>query len=71
MDSAECGGEEGGAEVVLKGKLDWVGLEGGVGVCVSGPEGLIRETGNAVSLLGLRGGGGVGKIGIHTELFAM
>ncbi len=73
MDSAECAGDDGGAGVALnlKGKLDWVGLEGGVGVCVSGPEGLIRETGNAVSLLRLRGGGGIGKVGIHTELFAM
>lgn len=66
----ECGDEAGG---MLKSKLDWVGLEGGVGVCVSGPEGLIREMGNAVSLLGLKGvkGSHIGKIGIHTELFAI
>lgn len=66
----ECGDDEGS---ILKSKLEWVGLEGGVGVCVSGPEGLIREIGNAVSLLGLKGvkGNSVGKVGIHTELFAM
>ena len=66
----ECGDETRG---MLKSKLDWVGLEGGVGVCVSGPEGLIREMGNAVSLLGLKGAKGsrLGKIGIHTELFAI
>ena len=52
-------------------KLEWVGLGGGVGVCVSGPEGLIRETQNAVAKIGAVRGVQVGGIGLHTELFAL
>ena len=59
----------GGKKRALKGNLDWAGMEGGVGVCVSGPEGLIREMGNAVAGASLRGG--MGRVGLHTELFAL
>ena len=52
-------------------KLAWVGLGGGVAVCASGPETLLRETQNAVARLGLRRGAELGGIGLHTELFAM
>lgn len=55
----------------LSGKLNWVGLGGGVGVCASGPESLIRETQNAVARLGLTQGVKLGGIGLHTELFAL
>ncbi|KAI0085510.1 iron reductase [Irpex rosettiformis] len=52
-------------------KLQWVGLGGGVGVCASGPEGLIRETQNAVALIGTLKGIRLGGVGLHTELFAI
>lgn len=55
----------------LSAKLEWVGLGGGVGVCASGPESLIRETQNAVAKMGLSRGVELGGIGLHTELFAM
>ena len=52
-------------------KLAGVGLGGGVAVCASGPETLLRETQNAVARMGLRRGVELGGIGLHTELFAM
>jgi ferric-chelate reductase len=52
-------------------KLEWVGLGGGVGVCVSGPEGLVRETQNAVAMVGTLRGVQLGGVGLHTELFAL
>lgn len=52
-------------------KLEWVGLGGGVGVCASGPESLIRETQNATARMGITQGVKLGGIGLHTELFAM
>lgn len=52
-------------------KLEWVGLGGGVGVCVSGPEGLVRETQNAVAKMGTLRGVQLGGVGLHTELFAL
>ena len=52
-------------------KLQWVGLGGGVGVCASGPEGLIRETQNAVAMIGTLKGIQLGGVGLHTELFAI
>ena len=55
----------------LSGKLNWVGLGGGVGVCASGPESLIRETQNAVARLGVSQSVKLGGIGLHTELFAL
>lgn len=55
----------------LAGKLHWVGLGGGVGVCASGPETLVRETQNAVARLGATRGVALGGIGLHTELFAL
>ncbi|KAI0691823.1 iron reductase [Cytidiella melzeri] len=58
-------------EKVSEAKLEWVGLGGGVGVCASGPEGLIRETQNAVAKMGALRGVQLGGIGLHTELFAL
>jgi ferric-chelate reductase len=55
----------------LAARLRWVGLGGGVGVCASGPESLIRETQNAVARLGATRGVELGGIGLHTELFAL
>ncbi len=52
-------------------KLAWAGLGGGVAVCASGPEALLRETQNAVSKMGLTRGLELGGIGLHTELFAL
>ncbi|KAK0450521.1 iron reductase [Desarmillaria tabescens] len=52
-------------------KLSWVGLGGGVGVCVCGPESLIREASNAVARLGMTRSGELGGVGLHTELFSM
>ncbi|EKM52899.1 uncharacterized protein PHACADRAFT_261585 [Phanerochaete carnosa HHB-10118-sp] len=58
-------------EHCLAGKLNWVGLGGGVGVVASGPESLICETQNAVARLGITQGTKLGGIGLHTELFAL
>lgn len=55
----------------LSAKLEWVGLGGGVGVCASGPESLIRESQNAVAKMGILRGLELGGIGLHTELFAV
>ena len=55
----------------FEGKLDWVELGGGVAVCASGPETLLRETQNAVARIGLTRGLELGGIGLHTELFAL
>ena len=52
-------------------KLAWVGLGGGVGVCASGPEALVRETQNAVARMGAARGVALGGIGLHTELFSV
>lgn len=52
-------------------KLAWAGLGGGVAVCASGPETLVRETQNAVARLGTRRGVELGGVGLHTELFAL
>ncbi|KAK0185299.1 iron reductase [Armillaria mellea] len=40
-----------------------LGMKGGVGVCVCGPESLVREASNAVARLG-------GGVGLHTEVFS-
>lgn len=58
-------------EKPLKSKLPWVGLGGGVAVCASGPESLIREAQNAVAKMGVVRGREVGGVGLHTELFAL
>ncbi|KAH8093109.1 iron reductase [Cristinia sonorae] len=58
-------------ERAIKSKLPWVGSGGGVGVCASGPESLIREAQNAVARLGVVRGREVGGVGLHTELFAL
>ncbi|KAF5362637.1 hypothetical protein D9758_009626 [Tetrapyrgos nigripes] len=66
---------EWGPHIVLPCKLPHIPLGGGVGVCASGPESLTRETSNAVARLGVMGGGnglglgGLGKVGVHTEVF--
>ena len=53
-------------------KLPWLGTGGGVGVCASGPAGLVRETSNAVARLRLmRRGMEMGDLDIHTEVFAL
>ncbi|SJL02859.1 uncharacterized protein ARMOST_06199 [Armillaria ostoyae] len=45
-------------------------LGGGVGVCVCGPESLVREASNAVARLGMTRSGELGGVGLHTELFS-
>ncbi|KAL4246943.1 hypothetical protein ABKN59_007704 [Abortiporus biennis] len=52
-------------------KLQWVGLGGGVGLCASGPESLVREAQNAAARLGIMKGVELGGIGLHTELYAL
>ena len=56
-----------------KGKADdeRVVCQGGVGVCVSGPESLTREAANAVARLGPVHGRRVGGISLHTEVFSL
>jgi hypothetical protein len=51
--------------------LNWVGLGGGVGVCVSGPETLTREAQNAVARVGMTRGLELGGIALHTEIFSL
>ena len=52
-------------------KLGWVGLGGGVAVCASGPESLIREAHNAVARIGLTRGVELGDVALHTEVFSL
>jgi hypothetical protein len=53
-------------------KLPWIKPGGGVAVCASGPAGLTTEAANAVSRIQLSGRGKeVGRIGLHTEVFAL
>lgn len=68
---ASLGSESGESSDYESGKLQWVGLGGGVAVCASGPETLIRETQNAVARIGVTRGVKLGGIGLHTELFAL
>ena len=63
--------EDADLEKCMKSKLQWVGLGGGVAVCASGPESLIRESQNAVARLGVVRGVELGGVGLHTELFAL
>lgn len=52
-------------------KLPWIRPGGGVAVCASGPESLIRETANAVSRVKMSKRGHVlGDVALHTELFS-
>ncbi len=46
-------------------------LGGGVGVCVCGPESLVREASNTVARLGMTRSRELGGVGLHTELFSM
>ncbi|KAG1805410.1 iron reductase [Suillus variegatus] len=48
-----------------------MGLGGGVAVCASGPESLMRDAQNAVARLGLTMGMDVGGIALHTKLFTL
>ncbi|KAJ3833437.1 hypothetical protein F5878DRAFT_546583 [Lentinula raphanica] len=52
-------------------KLQWVGLGGGIAVCVSGPGSLTREASNAVAKLSLLRGIELGGFGLHTEVFSV
>ena len=69
--SAEQADTEHLAEKAIKCHLPWVGYGGGVAVCASGPETLIRESQNAVTKLGVLKGRELGGIALHTELFAL
>lgn len=52
--------------------LRWVGLGGGLGVCVSGPSGLTRDMSNAVAKLSLsRRVDEIGGVALHTETFML
>jgi len=56
----------------VKSRLSQIEDGGGVAVCTSGPEGLIREASNAVARLQMsRRGGQLGKIDLHTEVFKL
>jgi len=63
--------EEGADKSSESPKLNWVGLGGGVAVCVSGPEALTREAHNAVARVGMTRGLELGGIALHTELFSL
>ncbi|KAF8956845.1 ferric reductase like transmembrane component-domain-containing protein [Flammula alnicola] len=53
-------------------KLPCVEDGGGLAVCASGPEGLIREAANAVARIQMSGRGGeLGGVGLHTEIFTL
>lgn len=59
-------------EVGVKGKLSHVEDGGGVAVCASGPESLVREASNAVARMKLSGRAHrLGGIGLHTEVFTL
>jgi len=59
-------------EEQVKGKLSWVEDGGGLAVCASGPEGLVREASNAVARMKLSGRAHrLGGIGLHTEVFTL
>ncbi|EPQ55534.1 iron reductase [Gloeophyllum trabeum ATCC 11539] len=63
--------EESSEKVDLKGKLNWVGLGGGVAVCAAGPETMTREAQNAVARISATRGVQLGGVSLHTELFAL
>ncbi|CAL1697507.1 unnamed protein product [Somion occarium] len=69
--SATSDDPEDDPEKRAKSKLQWVGLGGGVAVCASGPETLIRESQNAAAKLGVMRGVELGGVALHTELFAL
>ncbi|KAF8648963.1 hypothetical protein AX16_006077 [Volvariella volvacea WC 439] len=52
-------------------KLRWVGLGGGLAVCVSGPESLTVEASNTAVKLSLARGVEIGGVGLHTEVFSI
>lgn len=59
-------------EPSVRNRLPWVGTGGGLAVCASGPENLTREAANALARLQLsKAAGGVGIVGLHTEVFAL
>lgn len=61
------------SELDAVGRLPFVARAGGgMAVCASGPEGLIREVANGVARLQLSGRGmNLGGVGLHTEIFAL
>jgi ferric-chelate reductase len=51
-------------------RLQWVPDGGGLAVCASGPESLVREAANAVARIQMSGRGKrLGGVGLHTEVF--
>ncbi|KAF5329724.1 hypothetical protein D9619_009486 [Psilocybe cf. subviscida] len=51
-------------------RLQWVPDGGGLAVCASGPETLVREAANAVARIQMSGRGKrLGGVGLHTEVF--
>ena len=62
---------EGDMEDESKAGAERVICQGGVGVCVSGPESLTREAANAVARLAPTHGTQVGGISLHTEVFSL
>lgn len=51
-------------------RLRWVPDGGGLAVCASGPESLVREAANAVARIQMSGRGRrIGGVGLHTEVF--
>ena len=61
------------SELDAAGRLPFVAQAGGgLAVCASGPEGLIREVANGVARLQLSGRGmKLGGVGLHTEIFTL
>ncbi|KAK7468573.1 ferric-chelate reductase Frp1 [Stygiomarasmius scandens] len=61
---------EWGPHAVIPCRLPNIPLGGGIGICASGPESLTREVNNATSRLTITNGmGGLGRVGVHTEIF--
>jgi len=54
-----------------KGKSKGIGGEGGLAVCVAGPEAMTRETKNGVARLTMSRGMELGRVACHTELYSL
>ena len=44
---------------------------GGLAVCAAGPESLVREAKNAVARVSLASGLKLGRVGMHSEVYAL